>query len=95
MSGIANPCQYDKTMHRTLKPQQIDYKDVFWHRFEMRCKTCGKLFGVYNQKEMSKQFFDNIYAPGVDPESNSVMKTDLRMKSARIQREVREANKGH
>lgn len=91
----SNPCQYDKTMHRNLKVDQVQYKDVFWHRFEMRCRTCGKLFGVYNQKTGVKEYFDNIYAPDVDPEDNSILNTDPRMKSARVQREVREANKGH
>jgi hypothetical protein len=92
---IANPCEYDKTMHRGLKVDQVNYKDVMWHRFEMRCKKCGKLFGIYNQKTMVKEYFDMIYAPNVDPEENSVMNTDPRMKSARIQREVRERNTEH
>lgn len=91
----SSPCKYDKTMHRDIKRDETNYKDVMWHRFEMRCKVCGKLFGVYNQKTMVKEYFDMIYAPGVDPEVNSVLNTDPRMKSARVQREVREANKDH
>lgn len=95
MSETKNSCKFDITMHRGLKPQEIDYKDVFWHRFEMRCKLCGKLFGVYNQKTMVKEYFDDIYNKGVDPEKNSVMNTDPRMKSPKVRKEVESANKEH
>lgn len=94
-SNNSSPCKYDKTMHRDIKKDETVYKDVFWHRFEMRCKLCGKLFGVYNQKTMVKEYFDMIYAPNIDPEQNNILKTDPRMAFARVKREVDEANKEH
>lgn len=91
------PCKYDETMHRGLKTDQVLWKDVFWHRFEMRCKECGKLFGIYNQKTMVKEYFDTIYNRDnpVDPEINSVMNTDPRMKSVKLRAEIESANKEH
>lgn len=91
----SQPCKYDLTLHRKLPNSEIDFKDVFWHRYEMRCKTCGKLFCMYNQRYDTYEYFDDIYKPDVDPESHSVMNTDPRMKSEKLRNEIESYNKNH
>lgn len=91
------PCKYDITMHRDLKDPrtQVNFKDVFWHRYEMRCRECGKLFGIYNQRYNTYEYFDTIYKHDVDPESFSVMNTDPRMKSEKLRKEINDYNENH
>lgn len=65
-------CEYDSKMHRGLKNNDINWKDVMWHKYEMRCKKCNKLFGIYNQRFETYEFYDDIYNPGVDSEIHAI-----------------------